>query len=241
MRSLRNLDHQRPAGRRPAAPGRRRRASPAGRVPTSLALGFTVVEAILVVAIVGIASGLVLPALQQTIHSSKLRGIGRSTTAQLRKARFEAIKRGVPCVVRISPASREVIAFADVHGPALADLPDGVFNPVAGQPPGATDYELERGPLPAGVSFKFQLLTDLASVDGFNNTGNPDPPDDQAIFQTNGSAMDAGAFRFGDERGNYLEVRIDPPSTARVELRKWSAADGVWRSQGEGGYTWTWN
>lgn len=203
--------------------------------------GFTIVEALVVMAIVGIASALLLPALQQLIHTSKLRGISRGTTAQMRKARFEAIKRSVPCVVRISPATREVIAFADVHGPALTDLPDGIFNPVAGQPPGATDYELERVRLPGGVSFKFQLLADLASVDGFNNTGNPDPPDDQAIFQSNGSAMDGGAFRFGDERGNYLEVRVDPPSTARLEVRKWSDADGVWRSQGEGGYTWTWN
>jgi hypothetical protein len=203
--------------------------------------GFTLVEAILVVAIVGIASALLLPAMQQLLHTSKMRGICRSTSAQLRKARFEAIKRGVPCVVRISPASREIIAFADVHGPALTDLPDGIFNPVAGQPPGATDYELERVVLPAGISFRFLADMDLDSVDGFTNTGNPDPPDDQAIFLSDGSANDSGAFRFGDQRGNYLEVRVDPPATARIEVRKWSDADGVWRSQGEGGTTWSWN
>lgn len=203
--------------------------------------GFTIVEAILVVAIVGIASALLLPALQQTIHTSKLRGIARGTAAQLRKARFEAIKRGVPCVVQISPATREVIAFADVHGPTLDALPDGIFNPIAGEPPGATDYEIERALLPAGVEFRFQLLTDLDSVDGFDNTGNPDPPDDQAIFLSNGSALDAGAFRFGDQRDNFLEVRIASPSTGRIEVLKWSDADAEWHMQGEGGATWKWN
>jgi type II secretory pathway pseudopilin PulG len=203
--------------------------------------GFTIVEAIRVVAIIGIASVLVLPTLQELIHTSKLRGIARGTTAQMRKARFEAIKRGVPCVVQISPATREVIAFADVHGATLVALPDGIFNPQAGQPPGATDYELERVLLPAGVSFKFQLLSDLASVDGFNNTGNPDPPDDQAIFLSNGSVNDAGAFRFGDQRDNYLEVRIASPATGRVEVLKWSDADAAWHEQGEGGATWKWN
>lgn len=214
-------------------PSRERRRGPAG---------FTIVEALLAVAIIGIASALLLPTLQQLIHSSKIRGICRTTAAQMRKARFEAIKRGVPSVVRIDPATREVIAFVDVNGPALTDLSDGIFNPVAGQPPGATDFELERVLLPPGVDFIFQATSGLASVDGFSNTGNPDPPDDQAIFLPDGSINDAGAFRFGDQRGNFLEVRVDPPATARIEVRKWTdEAGGVWRSQGEGGATWRWN
>jgi hypothetical protein len=203
--------------------------------------GFTIVEAILAVAIIGIASVMLLPSLQQLINSSRIRGVCRSTTAQMRKARFEAIKRGAPSVVQISPGTREVVAFVDVNGATLAAVPDGIFNPVAGQPPGATDYELERVLLPAGVDFIFQATSGLASVDGFNNTGNPDPPDDQAIFLPTGSIVDAGAFRFGDQRGNFLEVRVDPPATARIEVRKWTDADGgKWLSQGEGGTTWRW-
>lgn len=205
------------------------------------ASGFTIVEALVVMAVVGVASVLLLPALQQLIHVSKIRGVSNNVALQMRKARFEAIKRGVPCVVMLSPATREVIAFADVHGTALTDLPDGLFNPVGGEPPGATDYEISRIPLPSGVSFKFQLLEDLASVAGFDNSGNPDPPDGQAIFLPNGSVNSAGALRFGDERGNHLEVRVDPPSTARIEVRKHYEPADEWRAQGEGGQTWTWN
>lgn len=211
------------------------------RTRGSRAAGFTIVEAILVVAIMGIASALLLPALQQLIHSSKIRGICRSTAAQMRKARFEAIKRGVPSVVSIDPDARAVITFVDVNGAALNALPDGIFNPIAGQPPGATDFELERVLLPAGIDFIFQATSGLASVDGFDNTGNPDPPDDQAIFEPDGSINDAGAFRFGDQRGNFLEVRVDPPATARIEVRKWTdEGGGAWQSQGEGGATWKW-
>ena len=218
--------------------------------PRRRSSGFSLVEAILALAIVGIASALLLPALQQLIHTSKLRGICRTTTAQMRKARFEAIKRGVPSVVQISPDTREVIAFVDVNGPGLTDLPDGIFNPVGGQPPGATDYELERVILPAGVDFKFQLTQGFASVFGFDNTGNPDPPDDQAIFLPDGSVNDRGSFRFADERGNFLEVAVTQPATARIEMRKWTDDDalcpadppppGCWLSQGEGGATWRW-
>lgn len=204
--------------------------------------GFTLAEMLVVVAMVGIITLIGIPFMQRLLHKAKIQGAARETSILMNLARYEAIKRGVPVVVQIDPAGNEVFSFVDVHGgldPLLP--PDGLFAAIPGAPARTTDYVLGRIPLPAGVSFRFQALTDIASVDGFNNSGNPDPPDDMAIFLSDGSVVDSGAIRFADQRDNYLEARIDPPGTARIELRKWDDTDGAWYAFGEGGKPWSWN
>jgi hypothetical protein len=202
--------------------------------------GFTMVEALVAVAVIGLFMVVGLPALQNLLQRSKFEGLTRETAILMRAARFESIKRGVPTVVQISPGTREIIAFADVHGANQTDPSDGVFGPIAGATYRTTDYEIGRLRLPGGVSFSFQALTDLASVDGFVNNGAQPPPDQQAVFQTDGSVMAAGAFRFGDSRGNFLEARVEPPATARIEVRKWDDAATAWHAFGEGGQPWNW-
>lgn len=192
------------------------------------ASGFTLLEALVVIAIIGIIVTLGFPAIQMFIHRSKIEGIARSTGMLMKEARFEAIKRGVPVVVRADKNSPEIIAYADVDG-------DLVFVHDATNPDDfATDYEIRRYRLPAGVTFtapgaqpKVYGFTDLPTED-WNG----------AVFETDGSIRDLGAIRFGDQRGNYLEVRIEPEATARVSLRKWDGAS--WWAQGEGDKTWEW-
>lgn len=202
--------------------------------------GFTFVEAVIVVGVLGLIMLLGIPTLLQLLHRSRIEGIARETAVLMQTARFEAIKRGVQTVVHIDPNTEEVIAFTDVHGPTAADPSDGLFFAVPGFVNRATDYEIARLRLPAGVSFSFLATVGLASVDGFVNPGNPDPPDQQAIFLTDGTVLDEGAFRFGDQRGNFLEARVDPPTTARIEVRKWDDVAGAWHGFGEGGKPWTW-
>lgn len=199
--------------------------------------GFTLVELLVSILVIGLIATLGLPALFQYIHRTKIEGANRQTRAMLQQAKFEAIKRGGLTVVAIEPDTREIVFFVDVHGAGLNDPSDGIFNPQPA-PPGATDFEVARFQLPIGVDFRFQGATGLASVDGFLNTGNPDPPDKRAIFRPNGSAIASGAIRFGDARGNYLEVRVNPAITAKVEVRKWDGA--AWRVFGEGGEPWVW-
>lgn len=206
------------------------------------AAGFTVIEIILAMAIVGIIAGLTMPALQQLIHTSKMRGVTRNAASILRQARAESIRRGVPCRVRMAVSAEgveELQAFADVHGVELTDPPDGTYNPIDFQPYRATDYILRRYQLPAGLDFRFKDDFGLDSIDpaDFN-------PDKEAVFFPDGTALDAGAFRFGDGRGNYLEVRVDPPSTGRISISKWILGFGgggdAWVDHGENGEAWEW-
>ena len=211
-----------------------RRLVPRGR-------GFTLAELLVVVAMVGIITLIGIPTFQRLLHRTKIESLARETTILMNLARYEAIKRGVPTVVQIDPVGREIFAFVDVHGGLDVTLPpDGIFMPIPGAVARTTDYPLGRLPLPSGVSFLDEAgNTDAASVDDFDN---PNPqPDDMAIFQSDGSVMSSGALRFGDQRGNYLEARIDPPGTARIELRKWDDTDGAWYAFGEGGKPWSWN
>lgn len=195
--------------------------------------GFTLVEVIVVLGVLATAMLVAAPALENFIARSKLEGTSRDLSALIQRARLEAIKRAVPTVVRVDPATGEVFAFADVDGAAATDPPDRLFNPVAGEPPGGTDYALARWTIPETIAVAGPppqpAIDKLTAVGG----------DRVILFAINGSVDEVGAYRFADTRGNFLEVRVEPQATARVSVLKW---DGTgWWTRGEGGHPWTWN
>ena len=208
--------------------------------------GFSFVEMVVALAFVGILATIGVPALLSFIERGKIQGISEQTGMLAQRTRMEAMKRGVRTVLTVDVANREVFAFADVHGAAATDPSDGIFNPIAGMTTRTTDYVIARFQLPTGVTFTSPTDTGVDSIDGFVNPGNPDPPDKQAIFNTDGSVLATGAFRFADGRGNFLEVRIAPQATAKTQVRKYNDtlppnADGTnWYARREGGEPWLW-
>lgn len=192
------------------------------------AAGFTIVEVLVAVTVIAVGSVMAYPALQQFIHRNKILGSVQSAGTLMREARFEAIKRGVPCVVHANGTTNEVIAYADVDG-------DLTYNPDPAETTfRATDYELRRVKLPSGVSFSAPVAQ--PAVFGF--TALPAEPWNGAVFESDGSVRDLGGLRVGDLRGNYLEARVEPAASARITLRKWDGSN--WLVQGEGGKTWEW-
>ncbi len=198
--------------------------------------GFTLFELLATFAILALASSLALPGLLNFIHRSKLEGAARQAVSMMQISRLEAIKRGVPAVVIVDPVQGELVAFADVDGASTTDPPDGIFNPVSGEPLRLTDYELGRFRLPNGIALGDPDGNEgIAAVAGFMNAA--PLPQKRAVFRMDGSAEDDGAFRFRDLRGNFLEARLVAPTTARLEVRKWDGSD--WRAAGEEG-AWVW-
>lgn len=59
-------------------------------------------------------------------------------------------------------------------------------------------------------------------------------------FNSDGSAFESGSFRLADNHANYLEVRVDPQATARVQVRKWNDAANDWYTRNQGGKAWEW-
>lgn len=198
--------------------------------------GFTLTELLVIMALIAIVATLAGPNLLRLVQRSKLQGMVQQTAALVRLARAEAIRQNVPTVVRADLAGGFVVAFADVHGTNLTDPPDRIFNPIAGQPLRTTDYELGRYSLPARVLFRAPAADPLP-VDGFTTVG----VEQVAVFEPDGSIVRIGAFRLADAYDNFLEIRIEPQATGRVQIRKWSADDADWFGRNEGGRPWQWN
>lgn len=202
--------------------------------------GFTLVEGIVVVAIIGIVSIFGAPLVLKTIRTAKVTSVGLDGNVIVRRCQSEAIKKNSPAVVYADLGARELVCFVDVHGPDPdndpLDAPDGKFNQIDdGRPFTTTDHEIARMPLPAGIDFRAPAA-DPAVVDGFTTIdGKP-----VAILETDGSVRNIGSFRFGDERNNYLAIEIKPAATARVRLVKWIGPTVKWKAQGEDGYKWVW-
>jgi prepilin-type N-terminal cleavage/methylation domain-containing protein len=199
-----------------------------GRAPS----GFTLIEMLAVLAIMIILMLFAVPVLQTTMRQSKLRAIVSETATLMRQARLEAIRRSCTSIVRIVEEPPQVEGFSDCDKNGVAD---------------ADKPALGSYPLPTGVSFL--APPDLAgedSVAGFSLDPNFDPGPNVAIFQPDGSIDESGGFRFADDRGNFLEVWVEPKATARVEIHKCRLCTDAdnradWYAAGAGGEAWTWN
>ncbi len=199
------------------------------------AAGFTLIEIIVGLAIIGVLFALAAPVALRTIHTAKMSSVGYDCNITVRRAKSEAIRKNSPVVVRYDATFEVLMAFVDVHGLTIDDPPDNVFAPVTGVDALATDHEIARCALPAGVSWGGPA-DDPSIVLGFTTAGT----EQVGIFEPDGTIQDIGSFRFGDTRGNYLAIQVAPTATARVTLLKWDAEVPKWRAQGEEGKKWEW-
>lgn len=212
--------------------------------------GFTLVELLVAVMILGVLLTFGVPIALKTVRTAKVSTAGFDCNSLVRRAKAEAIKKNAPVVLRYDPLTDpdpvdgketgKIIAFVDVHGPdpdsVPPDPPDGVFNPRNdGRPYTLTDHELNRCSLPSGVSWGGPD-EHPNMIAGFTPIGT----EHVAILEPDGSVRDIGAYRFGDERGNYLQIEVAPSATARVTLKKWNPEELEWLEQGEKGKRWIW-
>lgn len=201
--------------------------------PGRAARGFTMIETLVVLTLLAILMSFAIPSLLNMVRQGKLRGAADETATLMRLARLEAIKRSCPTIVRILETDGDnperVEAVVDCNNDGLQD---------------ADKKSLGTMPLPPRVHHLAPPnLAGKDSVDVFSD----DPAGGDAnvaIFQGNGSIDEVGAFRFGDETGNFLEVRVAPQATARIEVRKClvcaSDDESDWFANGEAGRAWTW-
>jgi prepilin-type N-terminal cleavage/methylation domain-containing protein len=198
--------------------------------------GFTFIEIMIVVMLIGFMAVWGYPALLKTLNRLKLTQAARESSIFMQRARMEAVKRGGTTEVNYLDAATCslglpcMIAFADLDG-------DGAFI--------AANDVLIAGPYPLPTGIKLWGPLD-ASAEGANAILGWDEgatPNDGPIFQSDGSAESAGAFRFRDPNGNFLEVRIEFLGTGKPTIKKWFGggnANTNWFENGENGNTWQW-
>lgn len=197
------------------------------------AKGFTLVELLVVIALIAILALIGIPWMFGTLNRAKLVGAARETATMMQLARMEAIKFSVPTQVLYDTTTHTFMAFADLDRDEAFDASiDRVVIP--------------RYQLPKGVELWGPTDGD---AEGTNAIAGWDDaavcPDALAgpIFQPDGSVNCRGAFRLRDRNDNFLEVRIDFPATARISLRKWFGggdADANWFENGEQSNRWQW-
>ena len=213
--------------------------------------GFTLIEALIVVVIAGILMTIGLPKLRETMLQAQMVSFGTEIQSVFQRARFEAIRRGLPVVVQMVPDERRIRAYVDV--PAFDD--DGnrtdvplELAPEVGLLEPETDHVLFDVRVPNAVVFDAPGAEEL--IDGMTNISGRAPEDALPselvlVFSSTGAAQDLGAFRFRGQgsANNFLEARVDFASTGKTTLRKWDCDDSVWRSRDEeviGRKAWIW-
>ena len=213
--------------------------------------GFNLLEMLVVLVVMGVIVALGVPALLNTLNRNKMDGTAREAATMMQAARFEAIKRGVRAGVTqdfdLGFAENALISFVDIAA-------DGVFveDPNGnGQVDVGEDVQLGRYGLPRGVALAgpgdIAANVHTHASTGFDEVGD----EGTVLFSSDGSAVKAGAFRFSDNRGNSLEARVEPRTTARIFVQKYDgpipppgdpvAEAALWLEPGEGGSPWEWN
>lgn len=190
--------------------------------------GFTLIEMLVVLAILGIAALISIPYLSAQIQRSKLLGVASQVSGLMRLARLDAIKYSRCGMVAIDLGTRKVNAFSDKDGDCAPD---------AGE-------EIGEVILPKSVTFAESGgvcgAASVNGVDGFTAlAGSPN----FAKFTGDGSIEATGAFCFksaalGTGAPNYLEVKVAPQATARVAILKWETSAWV---ENDGTGAWKWN
>jgi len=198
--------------------------------------GFTLVELVVVLAVLGIAALLSMPAMLGVIARQRLIGAARSVTLLLQESRLEAIRRTTPVEVNYQNAATCSLGEACFIAFADADL-DGAYT-------AGTDT-IVAGPLTLQPGIELWGPTDGAAegvhaIAGWDGVGGADPG---PTYQTDGSVDGTGAYRLRNGDGNFIEVRIEFESTAKPVMQKWFGGgdpDANWYENGEENKRWKW-
>jgi prepilin-type N-terminal cleavage/methylation domain-containing protein len=209
------------------------------------AAGFTLVEMIIVMGILGILAVWGIPALLQTLNRARLVGAAKEIATMFQVARLEAIKKGGAngdlqnrvTAVRYqtwTAGANEMEGLQLVFEDAVDPGDSPPWNP---QVPIGGIYAL-----PTGVSLQApgEAPGGDSSIVGWD-TPDDDDAFDGPVFRSDGSALRAGAYRLADGRGNFLEVRIEFPATGKVSIQKWFGGGATdWWENHEAGHVWQW-
>ncbi|MEZ5314473.1 MAG: GspH/FimT family pseudopilin [Thermoanaerobaculia bacterium] len=194
-------------------------------LPAAAERGFTLIEALITVAVIGILILITIPAMLGMLNRMQLTGVSRETATLMQVARLEAIKMSAPVEVRYDSTQNRLIAFLDFDR-------DGIRN-------GADRLLSAEVRLPRRVQFRGPgdaAPNGANAVDGWDDA----PAKPGPTFLPDGSVDRVGAFRFMDSGGQIIEVRVETPATGRIAMKKWDSVLSKFYAQKEENREWIW-
>jgi len=184
-------------------------------LPNRPARGFTLVEMLIVVAILAMAVAWTLPSLRGPLDRSELREGARRLRTALARTRLRAIETGVAQQFRFQPGTGQFETMARVQPTAGAGLPfsSGRATRRTTAPPPTTQNEPAEESLPSGIRFLAQQTAEPPidsdrSVPTVRSTpsaaGEWSAP---IVFYPNGRTTN-GRIRLGGGREFYVDVTL---------------------------------
>lgn len=159
---------------------------PANRART--ARGFSVVELVVVLAIILVLSSIAIPSLLSSMRAYRISSAASSLSALLQRARFEAIRRNTPISVRTKvDVTGDMVVYCDLNGngnldpdePQIMQTSDIQFVAAGGSVPGpaSTGYPAAVSP-PGKITFdpRGTVIYPGAPTDYISYLGNPAGP-----------------------------------------------------------------
>jgi type IV fimbrial biogenesis protein FimT len=130
------------------------------------AAGFTLVELLVVLALMSITMVLVLPSLVRVVQHQRILSAAQQTAILLRLARLEAIKTSSPTVVQANMSNNTLMAYTDSNNNQTLDTGENVLGkleltkevrllPVSGFPGTLANFQSNGAALKVGA-FRFQ-------------------------------------------------------------------------------------
>ncbi len=167
--------------------------------------GFTLIEAIIVLAVMLIAMTFGFPALQNMIQRSRTEAFVREGAILMRYARSEAIRNGgsISVVLDTTSGQERIFAFRDTDADGTVD-------------PGEEELRGRGFDLPKGVVFGTPADPPIE-----------DFPNDAATFRSDGSIRlddSFGRLTFSDRRENRLRINVGPAASGRIEVEQWDGS-----------------
>jgi prepilin-type N-terminal cleavage/methylation domain-containing protein len=159
---------------------------PANRART--ARGFSVVELVVVLAIILVLSSIAIPSLLSSMRTYRISSAASSLSALLQRARFEAIRRNTPISVRTKvDVTGDTVVYIDLNGnsrldpdePQIMQTSDIQFMAAGGSvpAPASTGYPAAVSP-PGIITFGVRGTVNYtgAQTDYISYLGNPAGP-----------------------------------------------------------------
>jgi len=190
----------------------------AARTPERPERGFTLVEMLIVVAIVAVMAAVALPNIGQYIRNYKIKGAAQEVAGELQAARSRAIMSNTNLGVSFVVLDRDTYRFVQEDIPAtdtqrfsaLRKLPSGVIF----VPSGFTD---------PGPTLRFHRLGGFCNPAALSGSCRAAVPAAERFSATEASQLDAATMD-----GNY--IGSDPGATGTMEIRVRETATNLERT-----------